>query len=111
MTKMVKHEGILKYIEEIKHYEEILKNQARQEEESRFSNLHRGEPILEAVLAASVRTNNKDMNTVKIIQYVKKLGCKIDKVKHNGFGKAEVTFIDIRNANKCLEKSRKAQKE
>lgn len=84
-TKMIRHDGSLKYIEDIKNYEEIIKNQVRQEEESRFSNSHRGEPILEAILAANARTNNKDANTLKIIQYIKRLGCNIDKVKYNGF--------------------------
>lgn len=106
-TKMVKHEGKQKYVEDIRNYEDIIKNQVKKEEDIRFNSSHRGEPILEAVFDPRVRTSNKNANTVKIIQYIKKLGCNIERIKNSGFGKAEVTFIDVKNANKCIEKSQK----
>lgn len=43
----------------------------------------------------------------KIIQYLRKIGCNFEKIKNNGFGKAKITFFDTKNANKCLEISRK----
>lgn len=102
---MVRHDGRLRYIEDIKNFPEMMKNQHKKEGEARFSHSHKGELITEAVLDPKVRSNNKDMNTVKIIQYLRKIGCNFEKIKNNG--KAEVTFFDIKNANKCLDVSRK----
>lgn len=53
-----------------------MKNQFRKEGESRFAHSHKGELILEAILDPKVTSNNKDTNTVKVIQYLKKIGCK-----------------------------------
>lgn len=79
---MVRYEGRMRYVEDIKNFQKIMKNRNRKEEEA--SNSH--EPILEAVFDPRVRSNNKDMNTViKIIQYLRKIGCSFEKIKNNGF--------------------------
>lgn len=106
-TKMIRHEGRLRYIEDIKDYEEVIKNQHKNEEVRKFNASHRGIPILEVVLNPRLRSSDKDTNTVKIIQHIKKLGCNVERIKNCGFGKAEVAFIDVKNANKCIEKCSK----
>lgn len=101
--KMVRHEGRMKYIEQIKNMQEYIRSQGRKEESYRFDNLHKGEIMLEAVLDTKERVNNRNMNTVRIIQYMKKIGCSYDKIKHCGFGKAEVIFKNVKDANKTLD--------
>lgn len=54
-TKMVRYEGRMRYVEDIKNYPEIMKNQNRKVEEARFNNSHKGKPIIEAILDPRVR--------------------------------------------------------
>lgn len=102
-NKMVRIDGKLQYVEEIKNYSDIMKNQGKKEGEFRFAHSHKGELIVEAMLDPKVRSNNRDTNTVKIIQYLRRIGCNFDRIKNSGYGKAEVKFFDIKNANKCLD--------
>lgn len=64
--KMVRHNGKLKYIEDIKDFQELDKSKEKKEEIARFNSSLRGAPILEAELIPRSRTNNKDANTLKI---------------------------------------------
>lgn len=41
------------------------------------------------------------------MQYIERTGCKIEKIKSCGFAKAEITFLDIKNTNECLDLNRK----
>lgn len=110
-NKMVKHESSLRYIEEIKNYEEVIRKKNSNKEGKKFGVAHRGALILEAVLNPNLRTGDKNVNMVKITQHIKRLECSIEKVKSSGFKRAEITFIDGKNANKCIERCNKDMKQ
>lgn len=103
LTKMVRIKGVLRYLEE----GEIVEEQTEIETEDRFKSTHKGKIIVIASLNSRNRTMDKDRNVMKITNYLMKNGIKLDSVRSGGFGKAEITFIDIVQANRCLDLNKK----
>lgn len=75
--KMVRYNGTLIYEEEITD----KGNKEEKSYEQRFSNSHKEEIILEATFDWSNRAKSKEVNIVKITNFLVKFGFKVDKVR------------------------------
>lgn len=103
LAKMIRIKAVLRYLEE----GEIVEEQTEKEKENRFKRTHKGKIIVIVSLNSRNRTIDKDRNVMKITNYLMKNGIKLDSIKSSGFGKAEITFIDIVHANRCLDLNNK----
>lgn len=99
--KMVRINGVLKYVEN--EGKEGGQVEVAKEGEDRFKSSYKGRLIVVAVLNARYRSYNKESNVNKIMNYLVKKGIKVESIKGEGFGKAEIVFFDVVQANKCLD--------
>lgn len=71
---------------------------------SRLNSNHRGEVTLGVKLKDSICSKNKESNTFKIISIINKEGFGIDKIISRGYNTAEIKFINIHEANRCIDR-------
>lgn len=98
---MVRVKEVLKYVDEI----EGTRGQIEigEETEERFKSTFKGKTVVAAILNNRFRSNIKEANVNKIMNFLAKKDIKIESIRGEGFGKAEVTFFDVVQANKWLD--------
>lgn len=88
-------------------YEEDLTEEQKKildEKETKFyPNNHMGLKIVEATLHPSARVGNNESNRLRIIKYCNQRGYQGDIAKNRGFGKLDLIFRNIKDANNCLK--------
>lgn len=100
---MKREKGVLKYCENVEERNEEVEIISA----DRFKSSHKRKIMVIAVLNPRNRTNNKDVNLIKITNFIVKTGTRIESIKGSSFGKAEVTFIHVIQANKCSDLRKK----
>lgn len=98
LEKMIRDKGVLRYVRE----GEVVTRTKNVNCEERFRASQKGNIVTVAILNSRHRSNSTS-NIIKITNYLKKHNIKIDSIKSCGFGKAEITFLDVVNANRSLD--------
>lgn len=67
-----------------------------------YKHTHIGVKVVEASLIPSARNANNESDRTAILGYVYGQGHRVVEVKEAGFGRVDLIFDNIREANKCL---------
>lgn len=97
---MIRYKGRWRFIEDIKEGN-IGGNVS---EYKRYQSTHVGIKSVEATLISSARIGGNNVsNMLKIIKYINQKGYKVVETKDNGFGRIELIFENMIEANRCLD--------
>lgn len=96
---MIRYKGQWRYIKDVKDGT-IGENMT---DYKRYQSTHVGIKSVEATLIPSAGVDNNVSNKLKIIKYISQKGYRVVETKDKGFGRIELVFDGMAEANRCLD--------
>lgn len=97
-NKMIRTRHGMRYVEDLSENDKKYLDRR----EDTYKHTHIGLKVVEASLISSAREGNNESNKTVILRYVYKQGYRVSEVKTSGFGRVDLVFDSIHEANRCL---------